>query len=122
MTAAEDRETRRAVASLVRRLQERDAAIKAGADDVPDLEPFAAEFMAALKGQGWRPVEVLRPPGDWRLKPQRAEPPESYREARALVDEHAAIAAAQRRGRVVTGEVIPERPEIEAPPPRGGSP
>lgn len=63
MTAAQEREareTRRAVASLVRRLQERDEAVKDGGD-VPDWEPFAAEFIAALRGQGWRWLANLAP-------------------------------------------------------------
>lgn len=61
MTAAEDRENRRAVAALVRRLRDRDAALEAGADDVPDYEVLAAEFMTALHGQGWRFIPAVAP-------------------------------------------------------------
>jgi hypothetical protein len=64
VTAAEDRAKRRAVDSLARRLRERDAAVATGAD-AADCEPFAAEYVTAMWGQGWRPVEVLRP-HDWR--------------------------------------------------------
>lgn len=113
MTAAEDREKRAAVDALVHRLRNR-----GDADD----EPFAAEFIAALWGRGWRPVEALRPAADWRMKPQRTEPPPEYLEARAKVDEKAAVAQAARRGKLVAGEVIREWPAIDAPPPQAGSP
>jgi hypothetical protein len=61
VTAAEDHQTRRAVASLVRRLRERDAAIAAGSDDVPDYEWLATEYIMSLRGQGWRWLRNLAP-------------------------------------------------------------
>lgn len=88
MSAAEDRETRRAVASLARRGRERDEAVKAGSPDVPDWEPFAAEFLAALRGQGWRWIPNLAPA---RTAPAGdATTPggnPSWQEARALADQ-----------------------------------
>lgn len=93
MTAAEDRQNRRAVAGLVRRLRERDEAVKAGSPDVPDWEPFAAEYIAALRGQGWRWRENLAPAvihaGD-------GGPPKGFRDAKALIEENAVRAAAER--------------------------
>lgn len=112
MTAAEDREKRRAVGALVRRLRERAAAAAAGADDVADDEPFAAEFIAALWGQGWRPV-LARP--DWRRRPGGRPPTSEFREALKALH-------ARADGHLVQGEVIPDRPAIEAPPPQGGGP
>lgn len=87
MTAFEDREKRFAVDALVFRLRNR-----GDADD----EPLAAEFIAALWGRGWRPVEVLSPAV--RRTGPATGPNEAYREARALVDERAAVAASTRKG------------------------
>jgi hypothetical protein len=50
-------ETRAAAAALVYRLRNRGEA---------DDEPFAQEFIAALKARGWRPVLALPPSADWR--------------------------------------------------------
>jgi hypothetical protein len=74
VSAFEDREKRRAVASLTRRLRDRAAAVASGAD-VPDDEPFAAEYIAALWGQGWRPLPALAPwqavpPGEATVDPE----------------------------------------------------
>jgi hypothetical protein len=52
-----DDETRAAVAALVFRLRN-----KGDADD----EVFAAEFIAALKARGWRPVLAVSADADWR--------------------------------------------------------
>lgn len=62
-----DAETRAAVDALVHRLRNR-----GDADD----EPFAAEFIAALKGRGWRPTNA-RPAPDWHQRPagHRGTPP-----------------------------------------------
>lgn len=98
--SAEDREARRAAASLVRRLRERDAAMAAGADDVPDYEWLADEFMAALKGQGWRFIPAVAP---YRQRPGDAGTvdPESLgamAEFRARAAEHAEAFRARDRG------------------------
>lgn len=53
-----DRETRLAVEALVYRLRNR-----GDADD----EPFAAEFIAALKARGWRPTAAVPSP-HWRVQ------------------------------------------------------
>jgi hypothetical protein len=111
MTAAEAREKSRATEALARRLRERDAAVKAEAADVPDAEPFAAEFIAALWGQGWRPA--LAP--DWR-RPAHGRPPTGEFRA-ALKQLHA-----KADGRMVQGEVIPDHDAVEAPQPKGGAP
>lgn len=78
MTAFEDREKRAAVSALVRRLENR-----GDADD----EPFAAEFITALWGRGWRPLEVLRP-HDWRnppADPGTGEGKEAFERARSAM-------------------------------------
>jgi hypothetical protein len=54
-----DRETREAIDALVKRLRS-----KGEADD----EPFAAEYIAFLKGLGWRPVLALPSSADWRRR------------------------------------------------------
>jgi hypothetical protein len=54
----QDREKRRAIDALVHRLRN-----KGDADD----EPFAAEFIAALWGQGWRPT-LAKPLPDWHYR------------------------------------------------------
>lgn len=62
MTPAEvEAETRAAVKALVHRLQNHGDTDLSGAD----AEPFAVEFMTALKGRGWRPTPA-RPSPDWR--------------------------------------------------------
>jgi hypothetical protein len=52
-----DNETRAAVEALVYRLRNR-----GDADD----EPFAQEFITALKARGWRPVLAVPVDADWR--------------------------------------------------------
>ena len=108
MTAFEDGEKRRAVNSLARRLRERAAAVAAGVD-VADDEPFAAEYVAALWGQGWRPLPALRP---WQAGPsaEATVDPESRDDIaafRAKAAAHAELVRAQKRG--------------EAPPARQGA-
>lgn len=55
-----DRESRSAVDALVYRLKTREP----GTDD----EPFAQEFITALRARGWRPTEA-RAPWDYRKAP-----------------------------------------------------
>ncbi len=58
-----DAETRAAVTALVHRLRNRgDADGQFSLDD----EPFAQEFITALRSRGWRPVLVPPPEADWR--------------------------------------------------------
>lgn len=61
-----DTETRAAIDALVFRLRNR-----GDADD----EPFAQEFIAALKARGWRPVLVPPPEADWRRAPGNSRVP-----------------------------------------------
>jgi hypothetical protein len=95
VSAAEDRERRAAIDSLVYRLRNR-----GDADD----EPFAAEFITALWGRGWRPV-LARP--DWRRQPQGRPPTDEFRDALKALH-------ARTGGQLVQGEVIPDRPAIQA--------
>lgn len=48
-----DQATREAVAALVHRLRNRDQATE---EDRPDIEPFALEYVMALRFRGWRPT------------------------------------------------------------------
>jgi hypothetical protein len=95
VTAAEDREKRAAIDALVHRLRSR-----GDADD----EPFAAEFITALWGRGWRPV-LTRP--DWRARPHGRPPTDEFRDALKALHTRA-------DGQPGQGEVIPDRPAIEA--------
>ena len=52
-----DNETTAAIEALVYRVKARDKAIRDGGD-YPDAEPFALEFLTALRGQGWRHTEA----------------------------------------------------------------
>lgn len=64
-----DQATRDAVAALAARVRRRD---EAAPDDRPDAEPFAIEFLTALRAQGWRPTPA------WPVVPwQRTTPPPS---------------------------------------------
>lgn len=61
--SAPDPETRAAEAALVHRLRNR------GDEDgqyATDPEVFAQEFIASMRGVGWRPVLALAPVPDWR--------------------------------------------------------
>lgn len=57
-----DNETRAAVAALVHRLRNPGDTDPLGAD----AEPFAEEYVAAMKARGWRPVLAVPPEADWR--------------------------------------------------------
>lgn len=106
MTAAEDRQRQRAVDALVRRLRDRRAAVAAGADDVPDDEPFAVEYITALWGWGWRPTEA-KPSPHWSSYGNGSAPTETFKEALKALH-------ARAGGQLVQGEVIPDCPAIEA--------
>ena len=58
-----DAETTAAIGALAHRVKARDQAIRDG-EDYPDAEPFALEFLAALRGRGWRPTpaKAIAPP------------------------------------------------------------
>ena len=71
-----DRETQAAIEALVYRLKNR-------ADE--DDEPFAQEYVTALRARGWRPTEA-RSPWDYRQLPHAGGHPESE-EAVALVEQ-----------------------------------
>ena len=48
-----DQATREAVAALVHRMRQRDEATD---EERPDIEPFALEYVMALRFRGWRPT------------------------------------------------------------------
>lgn len=48
-----DQATRDAIAALVHRMRQRDEATD---EDRPDIEPFALEYVMALRLRGWRPT------------------------------------------------------------------
>lgn len=96
-----DRETRDAVDALASRLGDRGEASD---------EWLAAEFMAWLKARGWRPVLALPAAADWRRRGGGNGAPDPSGQGGA--DYLAAKAAIT--GRMVTGEVIPDRVAIEA--------
>jgi hypothetical protein len=52
-----DRETTQAVDALTHRLRNHLAAVRNGGD-CEDPEVFAAEFITAMRGKGWRPTEA----------------------------------------------------------------
>lgn len=64
-----DDATRAAVAALAHRIRERDAA---PAEERPDADLFAGEFLIAMRGQGWRPT-AARSPIAW--QPPHSPPP-----------------------------------------------
>lgn len=84
-----DTETRAAVAALVFRLRNPGDADPLGAD----AEPFAEEYLAALKARGWRPVLAVPVEADWRRAsgssrlPDAAKPGgDAYLAAKAAMD------------------------------------
>ena len=52
-----DSETTAAIESLAHRIRERDAAIRDG-QDYADPDVFAADYLTAMRGHGWRPTEA----------------------------------------------------------------
>jgi hypothetical protein len=83
-------EDRRAVAALVHRLRAEHG------DTRPlgkDAEPFAAEFIAALRVFGWRPVCVTPAEADWRRPAPRGAPNADVIAALKAGDYRAAYAA-----------------------------
>jgi hypothetical protein len=74
-----DEATRAAVAALAHRVRERDAAA-----DRPDAEPFATEYVMALRGQGWR-LTAARPAAPWQERIGPPPRPETARRGAELV-------------------------------------
>lgn len=56
-----DPETTAAIKALTRRVRDRDEALRDGGE-YADPEVFAQEFLAALRGQGWRVTNTAPPP------------------------------------------------------------
>jgi hypothetical protein len=75
-------EDRRAIAALVHRLRSEHGDVKPLGEDA---EPFAAEFIAALRAFGWRPVCVVPASADWRKQP--GNDPDAYERGGQLARE-----------------------------------
>lgn len=56
-----DAETTAAIEALAYRLRTRDAAMNDG-EDYADPEVFAAEYLTAMRGRGWRVTNTAPPP------------------------------------------------------------
>ena len=84
-----DHESASAVDALVYRLRNREP----GTDD----EPFALEFITAMRARGWRPTEA-RSPWDYRNLPAGEGTPTSEETRRAVEEaRRASVEAAIRR-------------------------
>jgi hypothetical protein len=96
----EREEDRRAVAALVHRLR----AVHGDTDPLgADAEPFAVEYVAALRGFGWRPVCVLPAVADWKRKPDAFDPDRAPRGAALARELLANRPAAAGQGTAETG-------------------
>jgi len=97
-----DHETTAAVAALVHRLRNPGDADPLGAD----AEPFAQEFIAALKARGWRPLLAVPPDADWRRASGNSRTPRGSLDPdvkAALMTQMAEVTQATRSGRRATG-------------------
>jgi len=97
---SDDAETRAAVDALAYRLRNHDP------DTDPlgaDAEPFAAEFIAALKARGWRPVLAVPPDADWRRASGRPRGGLDPEVKAALFAQFAEASQATRSGTRTTG-------------------
>ena len=93
-----DAETSAAIDALAHRLRLRDEAMRDG-EDYPDAEPFAAEFMAALRAKGgWRPTpaKAVAPPVHAPAGTATAPRDEILRDLRADMEARAAAARAAK--------------------------
>jgi len=92
-----DAETAAAIDALVHRVRNRDAAIRDGGD-YPDAEPFALEFLTALRGRGWRPTpaKAVTPPMHAPAGTASVPRDETLRELRADMEAMAAAARAAK--------------------------
>jgi hypothetical protein len=87
-----DRETKSAVDALVYRLKNREP----GTDD----EPFAQEYVIALRARGWRPTEA-RAPWDYRQMPHGDGLPTSREAQQQVAETRQALAEASIRRRTL---------------------
>ena len=91
-----DTETAAAIDALAHRLRLRDEAMRDGGD-YADPEPFAAEYVTAMRGYGWRPTPAKA------TAPPKHSPPaaadgsrdDMLARARARCDEATAVRRAQ---------------------------
>jgi hypothetical protein len=95
-----DSDTTAAIDALAYRIRERDEAIREGRE-FADADVFAAEFMAAMRGHGWRPTEARAftppkpvPPGT--LPPLKPETTDMLAELHADMEARAAAARAAK--------------------------
>ena len=89
-----DSDTTAAVEALAHRVKVRDQAIRDG-EDCPDAEPFALEFVTALRGQGWRPTAAKvyaapKPAAPGSVPPLKPETAGMLQELRADMEARAA--------------------------------
>ena len=92
-----DAETTAAVEALARRVKARDEAVRDGID-YPDAEPFALEFLTALRARGWRPTEARAATPPLHAAPVPDKPPRDELLASLRADVEARAAAARRAG------------------------
>lgn len=97
-----DAETTAAIEALTHRVKARDQAIRDG-EDYPDAEPFAQEFITALRSRGWRPTParafpVPKPAVPGAVPPLKPETADLLRDLRADMDARAAAAKAAKEG------------------------
>lgn len=90
-----DAETQAAIDALAYRIRNRDAAVRDGGEDVGDAEPFALEFMTALRGHGWRPTPAKvfsapKPAAPGPVAPLKPETAELLRDLHADMEARAA--------------------------------
>jgi hypothetical protein len=92
-----DAETSAAIEALAHRVKARDKAIRDG-DDHPDAEPFALEFLTALRGRGWRPTPAKAGAAPVHAAPlaDKRSRDEEIAAARADVEARAAAARAAK--------------------------
>ncbi|MER7361869.1 hypothetical protein [Nonomuraea wenchangensis] len=88
-----DQETRDAIAALAHRLRQRDAAPAA---DRSDVEPFATEYVMAMRLRGWRPTPAQAAVA-WGPPAGRGADPSRHADELAAVREACAASAAKLR-------------------------
>lgn len=88
-----DNDTQAAIDALVYRVKARDKAIRDG-EEYPDAEPFALEFLTALRSQGWRRTEA-RAPSAVKLAHGSGSPSEAVRAELDAARQRMAEAAAE---------------------------
>ena len=96
-----DAETAAAIEALAYRLRLRDAAMNDG-EDYADPEVFAAEFLTAMRGYGWRHTEAKAPslvkPAEGGTEPLKPETISLLADLKADMEARAARDRAAKEG------------------------